>query len=349
MKLRRDPFGTGKDGSSVHRFVLANGRGVEVELISWGATLVRWRAPDRDGRAGDVVLGFDALETYLAPHPHLGSTVGRCANRIGGARFALDGVEHRLTPNVPPHHLHGGVRGFHDVAWRAEEVRADDRVGVRFRYGSPDGEEGYPGSVDAAATHTLDASGALAIEYEAVTDRPTIVNLSHHSYWNLGDGGASEVLDHELWLDADAYTPLGPGLIPTGEIAPVRGTPMDFTTPRRIGDRIALVGTDPRGYDHNYALRGARGTLRRVARVREPRSGRVLEVDTTEAGLQVYTGNFLDGTLVGRSGTRYRKHAGLCLETQTFPDSPNHPNFPPAVLRPGETYRHRVVYRVFAP
>jgi aldose 1-epimerase len=182
-----------------------------------------------------------------------------------------------------------------------------------------------------------------------VADRPTIVNLSHHTYWNCADGGASDVRDHELWLDADAYTPLGPGLIPTGEIAPVRGTPLDFTSARRIGERIDAVGADPRGYDHNFALRGPRGELRLVARVREPRSGRVLEVSTDEAGLQLYTGNFLDARLVGRGGARYRKHAGLCLETQTFPDSPNHPSFPQAVLRPGQTYRHRAVYRVFVP
>jgi aldose 1-epimerase len=319
---------------------------VEIELISWGATLVRWCTPDRDGRAGDVVLGFDTLEPYLARHPHMGSTVGRCANRIANARFVLDGVPHRVTPNIAPHHLHGGVRGWSDVAWESEEIRGDGQVGVRFRYRSPDGEEGYPGNVDACATHVLDASGALTIDFSATTDRPTIVNLAHHSYFNLADAGASDVRDHELWLDADEYTPLGPGLIPTGEIAPVRGTPMDFTTPRRIGDRIDSVGADPTGYDHNYAVRGSRGTLRRVARVREPRSGRVLEVDTTEAGVQLYTGNFLDGSLTGRGGARYRKHAGLCLETQTFPDSPHHPHFPQAVLRPGEAYRHRVVYRV---
>ncbi len=349
MQVRRDPFGTGKDGSTVWRFTLANGRGVEIELISWGATLVRWRAPDRDGRSGDVVLGFDALDSYLARHPHIGSTVGRCANRIGDARFALDGVEHRVTPNAAPHHLHGGARGFHDVAWQAEEIERDGGVGVRFRYRSRDGEEGYPGNLEATATHTLDASGALAIDYHAVTDRPTLVNLAHHSYWNLADGGASDVRDHELWLDADAFTPLGPGLIPTGEIAPVRATPMDFTRPRRIGDRLDLVGRDPRGYDHNSALRGPRGTLRLVARVREPQTGRVLEVETTEAGVQLYTGSFLDGTLVGRGGLRYRQYAGLCLETQAFPDSPNHPHFPQAVLRPGETYGHRAVYRVFVP
>jgi aldose 1-epimerase len=348
MELRRDAFGTGKDGEPVWLYRLANGRGVEIELVSWGATLVRWRAPDRDGRSGDVVLGFDALAPYLARHPHMGSTVGRCANRIGGARFALDGVEHRLTPNIAPHHLHGGTRGFHDVAWEAEELRSDRSVGVRFRYRSRDGEEGYPGNVEASATHVLDERGALTIDFSATTDRPTLVNLAHHSYFNLADGGATDVRDHELWLAADAYTPLGPGLIPTGEIAPVRGTPLDFTAPRRVGDRIDAVGDEPRGYDHNYVLRGARGTLRLVARVRDPRSGRVLEVGSTEPGLQLYTGNFLDGTLVGRGGARYCRHAGLCLETQTFPDSPHHAHFPQAVLRPGETYRHRVVYRVSA-
>ncbi len=346
MRLESHAVGIGKDGTPVERFELANERGVEVALISWGATLVRMRAPDRRGRMADVALGSDALAFYLRPHPHLGSTTGRYANRIAGARFTLDGVEHRLAANVAPNHLHGGPRGFHDQAWRGEALRGDGFVAVRFSRRSPDGEEGYPGNLDVAATYALDEAGALSVEFEATTDRPTLVNLAQHAYWNLRDPGASDVLGHQLWIDATRYTVVDHAFIPTGELRSVRGTPLDFTLPCRIGARIAALDGQPGGYDHNYALEAGGGTLRRIARVVEPESGRTLEVATTQPGMQLYTGNFLDGTLIGRGGIAYHQRAGLCLETQHFPDSPHHPEFPSTVLRPGERYAHRTVYRM---
>lgn len=279
------------------------------------------------------MLGFDDPERYRGPHPSFGSTVGRYANRIAGARFPLDGHDVRLTANEGANHLHGGKIGFGRVAWRAERCETPDGPGVVFRYRSPDGEEGYPGTLDATVAYVL-ARDALRIGFTATTDRPTVANLSHHSYFNLKDGGRSSIGDHELWLAAERYTPLAPDQIPTGEVAPVAGTRFDFRAPRPIAG----------AYDQNFALDGA-GELVLAARVFEPESGRVLEVETTAPGVQLYTGEILDGTLRGKQGIAYAKRTGLCLETQHWPDAPNRPHFPSATLRPGETYHHQVAYR----
>ena len=347
-RVERQRFGRLPDGTVVERFVLANAAGTRAELTSWGASLVRLLARDRAGRPGDVVLGFDSLEPYLADHPHLGGTIGRYANRIAGGRLPLDGREWVLAANQPPHHLHGGVVGFDRVVWEAEEIRERGGVGVRFRHQSPDGDEGYPGRLDVAVTYGLGADDALRIGFEARSGAPTVVNLTHHAYWNLRDGGASAILDHELFVNASAYTPVDRTGIPTGAIEPVAGTPLDFRSPRRIGERSGALAGRRGGYDHNFVLdRGPAATGPSLAaRLRDPASGRVLEVHTTQPGLQLYAGNFLDGSLTGRGGARYRRHHGLCLETQHFPDSPNHPHFPTTRLAPEEAYRHTTVYRL---
>jgi aldose 1-epimerase len=344
--VERSSFGALPDGACVERFVLSNAAGTTAELTSYGASLVRLRARDREGRLGDVVLGFDALEPYLAPHPHLGGTIGRYANRIAGGRFRLDGREITLAANQPPHHLHGGALGFDRAVWRAEESSGPEAAGVRFSHQSPDGDEGYPGRLDVTATYCLGRDDTLRLDFEARTDGATVVNLTHHAYWNLRDGGASDVLDHELLVAASAWTPVDRSGIPSGALEPVAGTPLDFRSPRAIGARIAALEALRGGYDHNLVLdrpAGARGpTL--AARLRDPASGRVLEVHTTQPGLQLYAGNFLDGSLAGRGGHRYRRHHGLCLEPQHFPDSPNQPAFPSTRLVPGEVYQHSIVY-----
>jgi aldose 1-epimerase len=345
--LERQRFGWLPDGTAVERFVLVNAAGTRAELVSWGASLVRLLARDRAGRLGDVVLGFDSLAPYLADHPHLGGTIGRYANRIAGGRLPLDGREWLLAANQPPHHLHGGVVGFDRVVWEADEIRERGGVGVRFSHQSPDGDEGYPGRLDVTVTYRLDADDALRMDFAARSGAPTVVNLTQHAYWNLRDGGASGILDHELLVNASAYTPVDRTGIPTGAIEPVAGTPLDFRSPRRIGERIGALAGLRGGYDHNFVLDRAPAAATGpslAARLRDPASGRVLEVHTTQPGLQLYAGNFLDGSLVGRDGARYLRHHGLCLETQHFPDSPHHPHFPTTRLAPGETYRHMTLY-----
>jgi aldose 1-epimerase len=340
--VAREPFGTLPQGESVELYTLTNAHGLRARIMTYGATLVSLEVPDRAGQPGDVTLGYDNLEGYLAASPYFGATVGRYANRIGKARFVLDGVESKLAANNGPNHLHGGLKGFDKAIWRATPFAEKDRRGVKFEYSSRDGEEGYPGNLSASVTYTLTDDNELRLDYEAVTDKPTPVNLTHHSYFNLAGQGRGDILAHELMIAADAYTPVDEGLIPTGEIQAVEGTPMDFTAPHAIGERIALV---PGGYDHNYVLNRAGGGMQLAAEVREPQSGRVMDVLTTEPGIQFYSGNFLDGTITGKDGRVYGKHAGFCLETQHFPDSPNKPNFPSTVLRPGETYRTSTVYR----
>lgn len=348
MRLRRERFGETGDGATVDRFLLECDTGLAVQLSALGAAVTRVRAPDGRGRPGDVALGFDELGAYLGPHPHLGSTVGRCANRIAHGRFPLEGRVVQLERNLGRHHLHGGARGFHAVVWEAETRTAPGEVSVRFRHRSRDGEGGYPGELDASVEYGLTAGGELRIAFRATSDRTTIVNLAHHSYFNLADGGASDVLDHTLEVAAERYTPVDADLLPTGAVAPVAGTPLDFRRPTPIGARIAELADGPGGYDHNYALGPGHGTLAFAARVREPRSGRQLEVWTTQPGLQLYTGNSLDGRWLGRGGLPYRRHAGLCLETQHYPDAPNHPQFPSIALEPGAVYAERVEYRFSA-
>jgi len=346
LTVGRSTFGQLPDGRAVELFLLRNAAGMEVELINYGAIIRALRVPDRTGVLGDVVLGFDSLSGYVQPHPYIGAVVGRYANRIGRAQFVLEGTTYALAANDGPNHLHGGLKGFDKVLWQAEPFSNGAESGVRFTYVSPDGEEGYPGTLRVSVTYTLTDTNALVIDYEATTDKPTIVNLTQHAYFNLA--GRGDILNHELQLFADFYTPVDEQLIPTGEIVSVAGTPFDFRTPQRIGARINANHEQlrrGRGYDHNFVLRHSeRGALELAARVYEPTTGRVMRVYTTEPGIQFYSGNFLDGSLTGKGGMVYSHRTGFCLETQHFPDSPNKTHFPSPVLRPGEAYRSRTVY-----
>ncbi|MCY2926713.1 MAG: galactose mutarotase [Planctomycetota bacterium] len=335
-------YGTLPDGRQAMLFTLVNRHGLRATLTDFGAILVSLTAPDREGRLADVTLGYDGLAGWVSDTCYMGATAGRYANRIAKGRFALDGKTYKLATNDGPNHLHGGAKGFNKVLWSGQGVQVDGAEGVAFRYVSPDGEEGYPGELVVNVTYTLTDANELTVEYSATTDSPTVVNLTHHSYWNLRGGGLGSTLGHELTLHADGYTPVDATLIPTGQVQPVAGTAMDFTRPAPIGARIADV---PGGYDHNWVLRGSGGALAPAARVVEPVTGRVMDVLTTEPGIQCYAGNFLDGSVKGKGGIFYGKHAGFCLETQHFPDSPNRPAFPTTVLRPGQAYWQKTVHR----
>lgn len=337
------PFGWLPDGRPVAAFALRNGAGMEVVLIEWGATLARWCVPQGEGAAAvDVVLGFDTLAPYLARPPYFGCTVGRYANRIAQGRFVLDGRTHHLACNDGRHHLHGGTAGFDQQLWQGDASNG----GVAFHLHSRDGDEGFPGALDVRVTFTLADDGTLRLDYHATTSAPTVVNLTHHSYFNLA--GCGDVLDHELRVFASRFTEVDATLIPTGTLAPVAGTPLDFTTRRRIGDRLASLATFPGGgYDHNFVLDGAEaGAPWPAAELSDPASGRTLYCRTSEPGLQVYSGNHLVEGLPVRPPLSTRRHAAICLETQHFPDSPNHPAFPSTVLRPGETFRSTTEYRI---
>jgi aldose 1-epimerase len=344
--VERSAVGSLPDGALVERFTLRNGNGIEVDLATLGAAVHAIRVPDRQGQVDDIVLGFDSLDGWTNNGPFFGVVVGRYANRIANGRFTLDGQEYTLATNDGPNHLHGGVRGFDKVNWTAAVLNSTDAPSVRFTYVSADGEEGYPGTLTASVTYTLSASNELRLDYEATADAPTVVNLSNHSYFNLA--GSGTVLDHELRMAASRYTPVDATLIPTGELAPVEGTPFDFRTATRIGERIGADHeqiTIAGGYDHNFVLDGEAGTMREAVSVSDPASGRTLVVETTQPGVQFYTGNFLDGSIAGKGGVSYVRNAGFCLETQHFPDSPNHPDFPSTTLRPGETLRESTVFR----
>jgi aldose 1-epimerase len=343
-------FGHTRSGEAVPLYTLTNAKGMQVAITSWGATVVSIKVPDRSGMLGDVVLGFDSLAGYQGDEPYFGATIGRYANRIGKGRFTLNGHEYALARNNGDNHLHGGTAGFDKRLWTAHELHGRSGQAVEFTYTSADGEEGYPGTLKATVTFTLDDRNELRIDYAATSDKPTVVNLTNHSYFNLA--GHGDVLGHSVMIKASRFTPVDAGLIPTGELRSVKGTPFDFTTPHTVGERVDAnydqlhLGTGlGMGYDHNWVLNGPSGTLRLVARVSEPTSGRVLEVLTTEPGLQFYTGNFLDGTLTGKGGQRIPYRGALCLETQHFPDSPNKPSFPSTTLNPGQDYHTSTIFR----
>jgi aldose 1-epimerase len=339
-------FGKLKSGAAVEQYTLTNKNGLVAKIMTYGATLTELHVPDKDGKLGDILLGFDSVEKYEKGHPYMGSTVGRYANRIGKGRFTLGGKTYTLATNNPPNHLHGGgPKAWDKVLWKAQVVAKPDGPAVQFTYISKDGEEGYPGNVSASVIYTLTDANTLKMEYAATTDKPCPVNLTNHAYFNLK--GSGTIHDHELYIAAKSYTEGDADLLPTGKILPVTDTPYDFfTQPAAMGDRIgAAGGKEPNvGYDLNYVLlAGAKGYAT-VARVSEPTTGRVLEIRTDQPGLQFYTGNFLDGTLTGKGGWKYVQHSAFCLETQHFPDSPNHKNFPNTILMPGQTYRTKTEY-----
>ncbi len=339
------PFGRNTSGEDVMLYTLANARGTLVKITPFGGIITSIIVPDRECRMGDVVLGFDELAGYTDKVPFFGAIIGRYGNRIAGGRFSLDGKSYTLACNNGPNHLHGGIRGFDKVLWQAENVQAES-ASLTLTYLSRDMEEGYPGNLSVKVIYTLTDDDRLVIDYSASTDKKSVINLTNHSYFNLA--GEGDILDHELFIDADRYTPVDEGLIPTGELAPVENTPFDFRTPQTIGARIGAQDEQlirAGGYDHNYVLNGKMGELRRAAAAFEPRTGRLLEVWTTEPGMQLYTGNFLDGTLTGKEGKVYGYRTGFCLETQHFPDSPNHPDFPTTVINPGEIWTSRTVFR----
>lgn len=344
--VTRALFGFLPSNDSVHVYTLTNANGIEVRAIDYGGIIVSLKTPDRRGNLDDIVLGHDSLEGYLRASPYFGAIVGRYANRIAGGRFALDGRTYRLATNNGPNHLHGGVTGFDKALWAAEPFRSDSGVGIVFTHTSGDGEEGYPGTLGVRVRYLLTDSNQLVLDYHAVTDKPTPVNLTQHSYFNLAGSGSGDILGHQLTINAGHYTPVDSTLIPTGVIAPVEHTPFDFRTATAIGARIGEAHEQLRrggGYDHNFVLdRGGPGLVH-AARVMEPTTGRTLDVYTTEPGLQFYSGNFLDGTIVGKGAQAYRHRTGFCLETQHFPDSPNQSSFPPTILRPSEEYRSRTV------
>lgn len=344
-RITRERFGEHR-GRAVSRFTLEGDGGLVAKIADYGGILTEMHVPDRRGERRDVVLGFDSLAPYLGRHPYFGALVGRYANRIAGARFALDGRAYRLASNQGPdfvHHLHGGTEGFDKKVWEAEAAETADGPALRLRLVSPDGEEGYPGTLTVEAVYTL-GTDFLDLAIAATTDKPTVVNLVNHTYWNLAGHDSGDILGHILRLDADAYTPTDAANIPTGDIAPVAGTPYDFRAEKPVGRDMALLTATVGGYDVNFALNGEAGRLRPAAVLCDPTSGRVLEVSTTAPGVQLYAGFKIDG-LTGKGGAVYRPCAGLCLETQHFPDSPNRPRFPSAVLRPGETYSRRLLWR----
>jgi aldose 1-epimerase len=343
--VTRQSFGMTPAGEAVELLTLTNAHGVELRVMTYGGIVVSLKVPDRNGVPGDVVLGYDSLSGYLTKSPYFGAIVGRYGNRIAKGRFTLGGTEYRLAINNGPNHLHGGIRGFDKVVWSADPFVDHRGVGVTLRYVSPDGDEGYPGTLAAKVTYTLTDRNELRLDYEATTDQATPVNLTQHSYFNLA--GSGTILGHVLTIPADHFTPVDSTLIPTGAIAPVAGTPFDFRTPTRIGARIGEMNEQLRhggGYDHNFVLTRPDTGLALAARLVDSLSGRTLEIRTTEPGIQFYSGNFLDGSITGKGGTVYQYRTGLCLETQHFPDSPNHPRFPSTILEPGKVYQSRTVW-----
>ncbi len=342
LAVERSAFGRLPDGRQVDLYTLTNRRDMRVKVMTYGATLIAVEVPDREGRVENVTLFLDSLDDYLAGHPLFGSVVGRYANRIAGAQFVLDGVKYPITPNAGTNHIHGGRNGFQKQLWDARALEGEDRVGVELRLVSPDGEEGYPGKLEVAVRYTLNNDNELCMDYTARTDKPTHVNLTNHAYWNLAGAGSGDVLGHVLRLNADHYLPADRAKLPSGRIEPVRGTPLDFARPQTVGSRIEQV---PGGYDHCYVLNKPSGErMARAARLVDAESGRVMEVWTTQPGVQLYTANGLSDRFRG-GGKPYGPHHGVCLETQHYPDSPNKPQFPSTVLRPGEVYHEVTIHR----
>jgi aldose 1-epimerase len=346
--ITKESFGKTGDGENVDLYTLTNNLGMQAKIMNYGGIVVSLKVPDRNGKMDDVVLGFNDLDSYLKGHPYFGAIVGRYGNRIAKGRFTLNGVEYKLAVNNGENHLHGGIKGFDKVVWTAKEMRTKMGPALSLTYISKDGEEGYPGTLTATVVYTLTNNNELKLDYTVTTDKDTVSNLTHHSYFNLAGEGNGDILSHILTLNGSRFTPTDAGSIPTGELKAVAGTPFDFLKPTVIGKRINDQDQQLQygsGYDHNFVVNGKFGSLRSAATVYEPTSGRVLEVWTTEPGVQFYTGNFLDGTLTGKSGKVYQKRFGFCLETQHYPDSPNHPAFPTTTLKKGATYRSTTVYR----
>jgi aldose 1-epimerase len=346
--MTKQSFGKTLDGTEVFLYTLANKNGMEARITNYGGIIVSLLVKDRNGKSADVVLGFDSLSSYLKDTPYFGALIGRYGNRIGKGEFHLGGVKYPLATNNGPNHLHGGLRGFDKVVWTVDEKASVPGESIALTYLSKDGEEGYPGNLTVRVVYTVTNDNELRIDYSASTDKSTVTNLTHHSYFNLAGAASGTILDHELFIDASRFTPVDSGLIPTGELRSVNGTPMDFTTQTAIGARI----DDPYeqlqkggGYDHNWILNKPFGSMGLAARVYEKTSGRMIEVLTTEPGIQFYSGNFLNGTHVGKGGVKYQHRSGFCLETQHFPDSPNKPEFPTTLLEPGKTYTSTTVYR----
>ncbi|HEX3856772.1 MAG TPA: aldose epimerase family protein [Verrucomicrobiae bacterium] len=338
-------FGKMPDGAPVEIYTLRNGNGMESQIMTLGGTVTSLKTPDKNGRLDDVVLGYEALDGYLKNNPYFGGLIGRYGNRIGGAEFILDGKTCVLAKNHGLNSLHGGVKGFDKVIWKTIRAEAGaDGPQLELYYLSKDGEEGFPGNLDVTAIYTLTEDNALRLNFSAVTDKPTLCNLTHHSYFNLA--GRGDILGHEVFINADKFTPVNESLIPTGELKSLDGTPLDFRRPTAIGARIDSDDEQlkfGRGYDHNWVINKPAGELGLVARTTEAATGRILEVFSTEPGLQFYSGNFLDGSITGKGGTIYKRRHGFCMEPQHFPDSPNKPNFPSAVLRPGQVYRNTII------
>lgn len=344
-RITKTEFGETAEGQTVHLYTLANTNNMVAKITNFGGIVTQLQVPDKYGVSADVVLGFDSLEKYLEPHPYFGALIGRVSNRIADSQFTLEGVTHKLAANDSKNHLHGGLKGFDKVVWDADLFKTDDRVSLRLRYLSKDGEEGYPGNLSVEVFYSITNENELIIDYTAKSDKPTPVNLTQHNYYNLKGEGNGNILDHIITIYSSRYLPSGEGLIPTGEISTVENTPMDFTKPYTVGQRINQVQG---GYDHDFQVRDwSRRAFRLspAAVVTEPVSGRVMEVLTTEPSIHLYTGNFLDGSITGKSGRPYEKHSGFCLETQHYPNSPNIQQFPSILLKPGQSYRHTAVYK----
>ncbi len=335
------------DGKDVDIYTLTNKNNLEMKVTNYGCTVTSLIVPDKDGNLDDIVLGFKTVDQYVKESPYFGCAVGRFGNRIALGKFSIDGTDYTLATNNGANHLHGGLKGFDKVIWNAEPKETDDGPAIMFTHVSKDMDEGYPGNLNVTIIYTLTDDNEFKIEYSATTDKATHCNLTHHTYFNLAGDDAGDILGHELTVTADHYTPVDAGLIPTGELETVKGTPFDFTSPHVIGERIGVLkeGVENGGYDHNFCLNNKDGSVALAAKVYDPKTGRIMEISTTEPAIQFYSGNFLDGTLVGKTDSKYQQHDGFCLETQHFPDAPNQPTFPTTLLKPGETYGHIIIHK----